>query len=759
MSTATILDEEDTIEAHALSTSLDPYGQLLKMLVPRALGIGIYDRMGVPLWLSDGCEGPDVPQLVEEALNAARAGKLDPSQRDGFTRSWTGETTYIFILRAPQTPLGAVTLTCQDGSSGPRPFSFVQGLLRPALQVLGRELLHQGTIEDLRKEAAKSSAPKEPAQPTRENDLRLMLEASGADGDTHSGDLQELLRTCIAQLGCTVGALLVPDRRIELSCAAPGLTASRDALEKAQRHLLAWVQVQRRTLILNRTPANNPLGTLPHKILACPIRDRAQHVIGVLVLFKAADAADFDLRQVRTVEMMARHTAYVLQNTYDPATGLLTRPAFEQHAFATLAGALSGREHCVAYADVDGLHAINENHGMHVGDLALVRIAETIREHLTPNVVAARLAGDRFALFFSGEGEDGARAFLEHLCARIAAAEFVHQGTRLELSMSVGLSPVTDTKLPLSHALASAEEACRRAKSQGRGQVALYEGNERSSRPPRVEDLSILGNVREALANDRFRMEAQPIAALGAGTQSHRFELLLRMLDPSGATVAPEKFLAAAERNGLACEIDRWVVQYALEILSSAAALLDHLDAHFTINISGQALGESTFPAFLEQKLSEYGLPSTLLSFEIAESAAVANIVAAESLIGRLREFGHEIALDDFGRGLSSLGYLKSLSASHLKIDGALIRELTTSTHARSAVAAIVSLARETGLKTTAESVESEALLEAVRELGVDYAQGFVIGRPRPLEIVLQELLSPGPARSRGAGAAARLRP
>jgi Amt family ammonium transporter len=268
----------------------------------------------------------------------------------------------------------------------------------------------------------------------------------------------------------------------------------------------------------------------------------------------------------------------------------------------------------------------------------------------------------------------------------------------------------------------------------------------------RYEDVAIIGDLREAILNDRFRMDAQPIIELGSElantgrAPARRFELLLRMIDVSGESVAPDKFLTAAERYQLATDIDRWVVQYALEILSSVAPRLASMDAHFAINISGQSLGDEQFPTYLERKLSEYNLPPGMLSFEITETAAVANIVRAETLIRRLQDLGHSIALDDFGRGLSSLTYLKSLPVSHLKIDGGLVRDLAGNSRSRAMVTAIVQLSQSMKLQTTAECVESESILGAVGQLGVTYGQGFAIGRPRPLELVLQELLRSGPA-------------
>lgn len=808
---ATIKDNEDTIEAESLSTTLDPYGQLIKMLMPRALCIAIYEGMGMPLWLSDGCDSPDLLQLVEEALNSARSGDPDPDEREGFARTGDGDTSYVFILRAGADLLGAVAISCRDSSNGARPFSLMLGLLRPALQVLARELKHQGNVgemtqdvqhaaprpeqhaleEDLQRDLQKERA-------ARDSDLELLLNAAGSGDAIDSDDFERLVQSCVTHLDCNLGALIVPDKKVGVAYSADEAMSDADfeMLEEVQRHLLAWAQVQRRTLTLNKAPLNSPLSDIACKILACPIQAGAKPIIGVFALFRPADAEDFDMRQVRIAELLARRFAYALQNSYDSTTGLLTHPALEQRVFATLASGTSPGRHCVAYGDVDRLHAVNENHGMHVGDALLERIADTICNNLSQDIIASHICGDRFALFMPNASLAGAQRFLEDMGRKIAAIEFEHEGQRIEASISFGLAGITDAKLPLSHALAAAETACKQAKELGRGRVethrpavrnveqraepgpaekkiekAVEKAVERAATrvpdpiptltaavpaapatpkapvvpPPRYDDVAILDSLRDAIAADRFRMEAQPIIQIGSTAAPRQFELLLRMIDISGESVAPEKFLAAAERNGVATDIDRWVVQYALEILSSAAPALQSLGTSFAINLSAQSVVDTGFTEFLTCKLREYRLPASLLSFEISETAAVANIVAAETLIRRLEVLGHEIVLDDFGRGLSSLSYLKSLSVAGLKIDGSLIRDLASGSRSHGAITAIVELARTTRLKTTAKCVESEPILAAVTRLGLDYGQGFAVGRPRSLEVVLQELL-------RGAG-------
>jgi diguanylate cyclase (GGDEF)-like protein len=344
-------------------------------------------------------------------------------------------------------------------------------LLRPALQVLARELAHQHSVCDLRKNLT-----------SRDGDLAVLLEASGAVNDQDSDDLEHLLKNCVANLDCALGALLIPDRKIALSCAAEGTVRSADAevLEKTQKHLLAWVQVQRRTLVLNKTPPNSPLGALPYKIVACPIRHGVQEVAGVLILFKRFATPEFDARQVRIVELLSRRIAHVVQSVYDPATGLLTRAAFEQRVLGLLAAAGADAQHCVVYADVDRLHVVNENHGMHVGDEVIVTIAQVIRDNLAANVSASRISGDRFALFFLNDHSDTALPLVGSLCSAVSQVDFSHDGQRVPLSISFGLAAVPNTRYPLSHALAAAEVACKAAKDRGRGRVESYHDADRS---------------------------------------------------------------------------------------------------------------------------------------------------------------------------------------------------------------------------------------------------------------------------------------
>jgi diguanylate cyclase (GGDEF)-like protein len=716
------------------ATTLDPYGQLIRMLLPRAQSIAIYDRIGLPIWLSDGHDVPELHRLLQEALSGDVSA---PDLHEGFAEATDREhAAYIFLMRdAGGSFCGAVGLICRESSQRgePRPFSLVQGLLRPALECLQRELGAQYSIGDLQRSLM-----------VRDRDLELLL---GATQDEQSGsdspdDFVHLVQGCVEHLGCAVGALLIPDKNIAVcrtGADVPPRTGA-EVLTRTHRQLLAWTQLHRQTLTANKPIGGGPLGSFPYKVLSVPVMHGAQHVLGVLVLFKPPSAADFDLRQVRIVELLARRVAYILMNAYDPVTGLLTRPAFEKRAQTLLTPeALKGNQ-CVVYVDIDRLHVLNENLGMHVGDEVIVRVAEIIRRQLAPRMLASRISGDRFALFVGDANLDTAQSVAENLRESIDQLEFIAGSERVDVSASFGVARVTDSKHPLSHALAAAEIACKAAKDRGRDRVEIYEESDQSI-VRRYTDVTLVSTVRYAIAQNNFRLEAQCIVPLNGAPPRAKYELLLRMIDENGESISPDKFLSAAERYQLAPAIDRWVVAHVLGTLAPHAGKLVERDACFAVNISGQSLGDQEFSTFLETRLRESKLPPQLLSFELTETAAVANIVRAEALMRRLRDLGFDVALDDFGRGLSSLTYLKTLPVTCLKIDGSFVRDVVGDDRSQAMLSAIVQLARAMSLETVAECVESEQIRDIICGLGVEYGQGFSIGRPIPLERVIAELI------------------
>ena len=730
-----------TLDGGALidSTSLNPYGQLFKMLLPRALNIAVHDRSGVLLWSADACETADLQELVDDEIANTH---LESNVSVVRMVPLSGANAYVFPLRdGNQQLLGVVVLAYPERGATARTAEAMGGLLRPALEVLTRELANQYNIGTLQSDLR-----------MRDNDLAVVL---GEDTGSHEqlnevDDFARLLKACLQHIGSSVGALLIPDKNIAVYRAGTAVSphTGSDLLNRTHRHLFSVVQVQRRTVVLNRPIDTGPLAGLEYKILASPILYGARRVVGVLAFFKPMHSAEFTLREVHLVEILARRISQILLHSYDAATGLLTRQALEKRAVKAMS-AKDGDAHHVIYVDIDRLHVLNEVYGMHIGDEVIARVAAIIRGVTGTRISAAKISGDRFALFMQNVRMDDATILAESVRHSIAKMGYTIGSKIVEVTASFGVAPVQPTEHPLSHALASAEAACKAAKDRGRGRVEVFQDADHSI-IRRVEDVTLLGAIREALDHDRFRLHAQPIVDLQGDSGRQHFELLLRMTDHNGEPIAAEKFFTAAERYQLAPAIDRWVVSYVLEMVSAVAPQLRRVGACFAVNLSGQSLGDDEFLGFLEDKLRAYASIAALISFELTETAAVSNIVRAETLMRKLRELGHEIALDDFGKGLSSLSYLKSLPVTCVKIDGELVRDLVQNPRSQAMVSAVVQLARAMKLTTTAECIESDEIRRIVVELGVDHAQGYAIGRPRPLETVLRELISGKPAPTAG---------
>ncbi len=706
---------------------LEPYGQLLRMLMPRAIGIGFYDPRGSMLWVSDGYDGPDAAPLVALALSDVPTEMT--ARIDGFSHDHEGSPAYVFRLRdSGGEVIAVVTLLTRDGES--RPFTFVQSLVAPALECLQRELESRMSIDTMTRDLQ-----------SRDDDLELLLRLAPTDPDSpQAGDeLGELVQTCVDHLGCELGALIVPERNIAV-CKAPRSERPQvEILTKIHRHLLNWVQLQRRNLVINKIKVR-PVELPPYKILATPVRHASGRVVGFLVMFRAGDAPNFDARTERLVELLSRKTTTTLQNNFDAQTALLSRPAFETQVRAQLASRRQPVPECVLYIDIDRMHVSNDNFGMHVGDEVIGKVADVLRKKPRPGALTARIAGDRFAVFLPDCTLEFGQQVGEMLCRQCAEQTHVRSEGTVQISVSVGaaeLPPGSQNRL--AHGLANAEIACKAAKDRGRGRVEVFQETDLSI-IKRSTDILVLQSLHDALAADRFALFVQPILPLNGERTDPRFEFLLRMVSENRELLPPDKFLSAAERYQLLPAIDRWVIKNSIAVLAAHASSLRGRAMRFSMNISGASIASEEFLDFVEGTIRDSGLPPEILGFELTETSAISNLARAERMMQRLRTLGCSFALDDFGTGLSSLVYLKSLPVSVLKIDGAFVRDAGTNQRTESMVRAIAQLARTMGMETVAEYVETDDLRTRMASLGVDYGQGFAIGRPVPVDQVLGDL-------------------
>jgi diguanylate cyclase (GGDEF)-like protein len=719
------------VESPAVDASFDPYGRLLRMLMPSLRGVVVHDGFRNLVWASDECNLADEPEVVKDAIANALTDTADFA---GLVRTLDADTAvYSFAMRGEHIELlGIVSLIARlSGTrSQARPLQTVRQLVQPAMECLRRELALRSKL-----------GSRERDLDVRERDLNLMLEISSQQSAAASDadEFELIMKTGLERMGCALAALWVPDKHIALSLTRSGQPMSAESLQRAQHHLMAWMQLQQRTIVVNHISKVASDVAAPYKILACPVRHPSERVMGVLALFNPPSAPDFDLHQTRIAEVLAKRATSIIQAQYDSSTGLMTRQAFERQASALLAPATSADSHIILYLDIDRLHVINETFGMHVGDDVIVNVAECMAKSLPAGALSARISGDRLAALIPNSTMEKAAIVAEKIRAGASAiAPRAGQGS-FEVSVCLGIAPIGRSDNPLAHALATAEIACKAAKDRGRNRVEMFQDSDQSI-IRRHTDILVIGKLRDALSNDSFRLDAQPILPLRGNYGRPRFELLLRMLGDRGEIIPPGKFLSAAERYQLMPTVDRWVVHRACELLGAHSASVGEDSARFAINLSGQSLQDESFLPFVIEQIKASSLPPGVLCFELTETATIGNLVKAQHFIRSLQDLGCQFALDDFGTGVSSLAYLKDLSVNYLKIDGSFVRDAVINSRSESMIKAIAQLAKVMCMETIAEYVETDVLRSRMADLGVDYGQGFAMGKAQKLEDLLREL-------------------
>jgi diguanylate cyclase (GGDEF)-like protein len=709
----------------------EPYVKLFKSLLPRTSGVALFDSQGKLRWSSETAVGPDLLNVVDDALLAGR----DVSDSAGTFRVLEGNLpVYLCWLRDDAARrLAVLTVVCRpEQDVGTRSFSFAYALLRPAIECLRRDLMARVAIEELNRTVM-----------ALDKDLELLLADGTADHpSTQDGadELKGILQQATDHLRAGTAALIVPDKSIALvRCRNGERPTDMQIVARAHRQLLSMAQMRREPVIINKLATNSSLGLLPYRILSCPLRSLSGRTIGVLALFREEVEEEFSDRDARLTDILARKAVGLIESSFDALTGLYMRPAFEQRVRGAVADKAGARHWTALYIDVDQLHVINDNFGMHVGDAVLGQLGELLRERLPRGGFGARISGDRFALLLPTQLESAAD-FAESLREGAETLGRLHGDARLHVSVSIGVALLERGAGELMHSLAAAETACKAAKDRGRNRVEMYHPKDESL-VRRFADINIAGRLRAALDAGRFRLDSQLILPFaGAEHARPHYELLIRMIDDDGQTVGPDRFMSAALRYQLMPAIDRWVLDKTIAMLQPHVELLAGKKLSFAINFSGQSLNDEAFLDYLLQHVACSGLDPELFCFEITENATIQNIERAERLIRRLRRLGCAVALDDFGTGLSSLAYLRQLPVTMLKIDGSFVRDVLKDPRAESMVRAIAQLARGMSIATVGEYVETEEIRARIATLGVDYGQGFAIGKPVPLADLLAEL-------------------
>ncbi|HEY6123683.1 MAG TPA: EAL domain-containing protein [Steroidobacteraceae bacterium] len=434
-------------------------------------------------------------------------------------------------------------------------------------------------------------------------------------------------------------------------------------------------------------------------------------------------------------ELRGLHRQMSYQATHDALTGLVNRREFERRLDEGTEAARRGEAaHMLCYLDLDRFKIVNDTSGHLAGDSMLREVAKLLREAVRDSDTVARLGGDEFGMLLVGCPLDKARQIADDVCRSIATYRFVWHDRVFNIGVSIGLIEIGREAGSVEQLLAAADSACYVAKKEGAGRVSVYSARDEALARSTGE-IEWLQKLQSAIKEERFALYYQPIvSAYGNETDGPSMEVLLRMLDETGAEIAPLEFVGAAERYRLMTSVDRWVVQTTLVALSRNAFQLAR-DRSVAINISAQTLGDPLFLEFVVECLDRTGVSPGQVCFEIAESAVISNMEHARRFVGVLHGMGCKFTIDDFGSGVASFSSLKNLPLDYLKLDGSFMRNLARDSVSQTMVTAMIKLARTLNFKIIAEQVEDSAALDVARKMGVDFVQGFVIARPAKLAL------------------------
>ena len=445
------------------------------------------------------------------------------------------------------------------------------------------------------------------------------------------------------------------------------------------------------------------------------------------------------IRTIGTLQDISEHKhieeQLTFQANHDALTGLVNRLEFERRSERLLSTIRQDKaEHALCFMDLDQFKVVNDTCGHTAGDELLRQLSKVLNHEVRKRDTLARLGGDEFGVLMEHCSLEHANRVARTLQKAVQDYQFSWEAHTFKIGVSIGLVAITETTPDLSELMKQADAACYMAKDMGRNRIHVYHGEDETL-AQRHGEMQWVTRIHKALEEDKFYLYAQPIVPLDSRTDIH-YEILIRMKGEKGELIPPGAFLPAAERYNLIAQLDRWVIKNTFALLMENPRFLEQIN-FISINLSGQSLTENNVLDFIIMQLDESGIDGTKICFEITETAAISNLSTATKFISTLKGLGCRFALDDFGSGLSSFGYLKNLSVNYLKIDGMFVKDIVDDPIDHAMVKSINEIGQVMGMQTIAEFVENDEIKGMLREIGVNYAQGYGIGKPQPFDKLL----------------------
>ena len=755
-------DPFSALRGPAKAAFFEPYARLVQLLYARARGVIFYDANGRVVWQQkdvdvEGTLSGQVRALVQEAADP------DKSRRSGSERLLNDSTpAYLLWLRDERdAPLGILGVTCKPppGRTPAATIGEVEKTLQPVLQCIARELATLRRIPQNTEDPAATQL--QHFEWLANKALPLINSATSAE------PLRELLAAIVSRTDAALGAIVVPDSSIRIIVESPGWSSdtAKEALRRAHRQVLSWVQLERRTFLSSKpfkeepnedtdddafgsldsepqpqAPSRPQTDSLTHHVIATPILQRPDQPIGYVALLRSPFASEFGDIEQQLLERIGPLIPTLIERDYDPMTSLRSAAGLERAARVLIPAAGANVSTSVIYCDIVGLSSYNRDRGGAEADRLIRHVAKLLRPPQLPDdAISARIDGGHFACLLPGHDAEMAAEIAERIRTAARQQNISKRTTDAPVELRSGVAAVTPTAAGLRYALvaarAAAQPAPAAAATSRSATAAATPAEPESSRPV------IPVRLREALRDNRLKLFAQPMRPVRDPKRPVRLELLPRIVDEQGKLIAPLEFLSTGSDRDALTELDRWVMSTAMSALTARSARLSKRALELSLNISPRSLEIADFHDWMAEQLRREIVPPEQWLFEIAETTAANHGRDVARFAKRMLRAGARIVIDNVGG--AACGRLQAHGASSIKMDGTLLRDVVKDVRAQRLVEALAQWASASRMDTVAAQVESEQVRDWLIQLGIDYIQGYVISKPQPIEEVLDELLEP----------------